>query len=168
MKVDLAAVVLGWDKALGSEDHLLTRAIELAEKSGTPIAEMLEWRLASDMFPLRWQFQVVSNLAQQWAARAADLDIPADQWGDSDVAQLREMIASARRFIASIPRDRFEGRDDASVTVKLGEIEPTMPVGQWVTGFANTNILFHLTTIYAILRSRGAPLGKPDLFAGGL
>ncbi len=43
-----------------------------------------------------------------------------------------------------------------------------MPASQWITGFSTTNILFHLSMAYAILRRRGVPIGKVDLFAGGL
>ena len=50
----------------------------------------------------------------------------------------------------------------------LGVMKPEMPIEQWVTGFATTNFYFHLSMAYAILRQRGVPLGKPDLFAGGL
>jgi uncharacterized protein len=54
------------------------------------------------------------------------------------------------------------------VTFDLGMMEPTLPAGQWLTGFATTNFYFHLSIAYAILRSRGVPLAKPDLFGGGL
>ena len=37
-----------------------------------------------------------------------------------------------------------------------------------ITGFATTNIYFHLSTAYGILRSKGVQIGKVDLFAGGL
>ena len=47
-------------------------------------------------------------------------------------------------------------------------MEPTLPSGQWLTGFATTNIYFHLSTVYGILRSKGVQIGKIDLFAGGL
>ena len=54
------------------------------------------------------------------------------------------------------------------VTVSLGQLEPTLPVGQWISGFATTNLYFHLSTAYGILRSKGVQIGKRDLFAGGL
>jgi hypothetical protein len=61
------------------------------------------------------------------------------------------------------------GRDDAPVTFKIGEImEPTLPAGQWITGFATTNIYFHVSMAYAILRMKGVPLGKLDMFPKGL
>ena len=36
-----------------------------------------------------------------------------------------------------------------------------------LTGFATTNLYFHLSTAYGILRAHGVPIGKLDLFAGG-
>ncbi|HEY0629635.1 MAG TPA: DUF1993 family protein [Sphingomicrobium sp.] len=43
-----------------------------------------------------------------------------------------------------------------------------MPISQWIAGFATTNFYFHLSTAYGIMRANGVPLGKRDLFAGGL
>lgn len=43
-----------------------------------------------------------------------------------------------------------------------------MPAAQWLSVFATTNIYFHLSMVYAILRSNGTPLGKSDFFAGRL
>ena len=42
------------------------------------------------------------------------------------------------------------------------------PSGQWLTVFATTNLYFHLSTAYGILRSKGVQIGKPDIFATGL
>ena len=44
----------------------------------------------------------------------------------------------------------------------------TLPVGQWIPGFAMPNFYFHLSIAYAILRARGVQIGKRDFFAGGL
>jgi hypothetical protein len=43
-----------------------------------------------------------------------------------------------------------------------------LPAGQWLTVFATTNLHFHLSTAYGILRAHGVPIGKADLFARGL
>jgi hypothetical protein len=167
MKVDLATVVLGWDKALGSTDHVLSKGAEFAKDNGIAESDMLDWRLAPDMFPLGRQVQIVCNLVYNWAARAADVTIPDEPKGET-VESLKEDIAATRRFLAGLGPEQFDGRDSIVVTVDLGVISPTMPIGQWVLGFAQANILFHLSIAYAILRSRGVPLGKADLFGGGL
>jgi hypothetical protein len=64
--------------------------------------------------------------------------------------------------------EQFAGRDAMPLTLDIGEIEPTLPIGQWVSGFATTNFYFHLSMAYAILRMKGVALGKRDFFAGGL
>ena len=168
MKVDLAAVIMGWDKALLTLDHLLGKAGERAAADGIAGTEVLEWRLAPDMFTLRQQAQAVCNLASEWAARAAGVELPSLAVGEADLSKLKESVAEARCFLAGLDAAQLEGKDAVPITVELGTIQPTMPIGQWVMGFANTNILFHLSMAYAILRSRGVALAKPDLFAGGL
>ncbi len=47
-------------------------------------------------------------------------------------------------------------------------MSPTLPVGQWISGFATTNLYFHASMAYAILRAKGVPIGKIDLFPTGL
>jgi len=60
-------------------------------------------------------------------------------------------------------------RDDVALTWTMGTgMTPTLASGQWLTVFATTNLYFHLSTAYDILRSRGAPIGEADLFASGL
>jgi hypothetical protein len=166
--VDLASVVLGWDRILGSAEHLLLKVEELASGGAVRTGEILSWRLAPDMFPLRDQLRFVANLVQQWAARASGEKVPEELSGEFDIAELRSGLAGARQYLSGLSPARFSGRDSIELTVSLGSIEPTMPIGRWVIGFATTNILFHLSTAYAILRSNGVELGKRDLFAGGL
>jgi hypothetical protein len=168
MKVDLATVVLNFGKGLAALEHILDRGVEYCREKDISEQEMLGWRLAPDMFPLKSQFQFVPNLACQWAGRSAGVDYPTDANGEMTVQELRQAMIRAREFLASLRPDQFADRDSIPLTVNLGQLEPTMPIGQWVAGFATTNFYFHLSTAYAILRSRGVQLGKSDLFAGGL
>jgi hypothetical protein len=168
MKVNLSAVVLNFGKGLTALEHLLGKGVEFCRDNQISEEEMLGWRLAPDMYPLLNQLQFVPNLACQWAGRAAGVEYPADASGEMTVAELRDNIVRAREFLASLRADQFDGRDSVPLTVNLGQLEPTMPIGQWVAGFATTNFYFHLSTAYAILRAQGVQLGKSDLFAGGL
>ena len=163
MKLDLATTVARYANTLATLDHLLTAGE--AHGSGD---DMLEWRLAPDMFPLRRQVQFVINLAVQWASRAAGLPVPPSVEGESTLGELRTEIAKARDTLANIGPEHFAGRDDEPLEVDLNQIKPTMPVGQWIAGFATTNFYFHFSIVYAILRANGVPIGKRDLFAGGL
>ena len=87
----------------------------------------------------------------------------------TDVAGFRAAIAAAKAYLADLKPEQFAGRDEVPLTFMLGTgIEPTLPSGQWLTVFATTNLYFHLSTAYGILRSKGVQIGKIDLFATGL
>jgi hypothetical protein len=168
MGVKLFTFVGLFDKGLTTLDHLLSKGADLAKSKGVSEADMLEWRLVDDMNPLRFQVRSVINFTRSWPSRVAGLDIPADIASDLDFAGLKAAIAGAKAHLAGLTPAQFEGRDEVMLTVNLGQMEATLPAGQWLSGFATTNFYFHLSMAYAILRQHGAEIGKRDLFAGGL
>ena len=170
MTADLFTFVDLYSRALGTASHLVIKGAEHAAGLGITETEMLdEWRLVEDMQPLRFQLQVVANFAQQWPARVAGLALPDDLASDLDVAGFQQAFADARAFLAHITAEQINSREDAPVTFAIGGTNNvTLPAGRWLTVFATTNLYFHLSTAYGILRAKGAPLGKVDLFAMGL
>jgi hypothetical protein len=169
MAVSLFTFVDLFSRQLGTLDSLLDKGAAHAEANRASLAEMLDWRLIEDMQPLRFQAMVVCNFARQWPARAAGMPAPADVSVDLDLAGFKAAIADAKSYLAGLKPEQFAGRDDAPLTVQIGTgMEPTLPASQWLTVFATTNLYFHLSTAYAILRARGVPIGKVDLFASGL
>ena len=158
-----------YDRALNSLSHLLDRGEAHAAEQGLSAEQMLDWRLVEDMHPLRFQVMVVVNFTRNWTARAIG-QTPTDGIESSlDLAGLRAAIADSRAYLATLTPADFADRDDVPFTFKLGEVmEPTLPSGQWLTVFASTNVYFHMSMAYAILRLHGVPIGKLDLFAGKL
>lgn len=149
--------------------HLLDRGLAYAAENGVSEQELLGWRLADDMNPLSFQLAIVVNFSKGWIARAAGVEAPEIVIGaDMDVAAFKAAFADARVFLDSLAT-QLSGRDDVAITYKLMDnLEPTQSAGQWITGFATTNIYFHVSMAYAILRMRGVPLGKLDMFPKGL
>jgi hypothetical protein len=158
-----------YGKMVDTAAHLLAKGKAFAAENGVAEADMLNWRLAEDMNPLSFQLAVVINFATGWLARAAGVDAPEAVIGaEQDVAGFERALAAARAYIDG-PVSNLTGRDDVPVTFKIGDImEPTLPAGQWITGFATTNIYFHVSMIYAILRMKGVQVGKLDMFPKGL
>ena len=153
----------------GSADLLLTRGVSHAEEGGGSGEDVLDWRLIDDMHPVRFQLQTLCNLTQEWLARAAGIPAPKAVDLQLDVAGFRAALASARAFLADLRPEQFEGRDDAQVPYTIAPgMEPVLPAGQWLSVFATTNIYFHLMAVYAILRAKGVPLGKADMFSTGI
>lgn len=154
---------------LDTAARLLDKGTEHAATQGVSEADMLDWRLIEDMQPLRFQLMVVCNFSRQWPARFADLPVPESIEADLTVAEFRAAVADAKAYLAALTPEQFVGRDEVPLTVTIGDgVTPTLPAGRWLTVFATTNLYFHLSTAYDILRAKGVPIGKMDLFAGGL
>ncbi|MBA4041667.1 MAG: hypothetical protein C0474_07740 [Sphingobium sp.] len=169
MTVSLFTFVDLYRRHLVTAGHLLTKACDFAAANGISEAEMLGWRLHDDMHPLGFQLMVVANFARSWPARVADVPVPEAITADLDAAGFHAALADALAFLGQLTPEQFAGRDDVALTVQLTDtITPTLPAGHWLSVFATTNIAFHLSMIYAILRMKGVPLGKLDLFAAGL
>ena len=169
MTVNLYTFVNLYDRALDTAAHLLAKGEDFAAANGVSETELLNWRLIDDMAPLGFQLMVVINFATQWPARVVGVAGPAEVSADLDAAGFKAAIAAAKAWLAALTPEQFAGRDEVPLTYQIGPgMEPTLPSAQWLTVFATTNLFFHLSTAYGILRSKGVPIGKPDMFAAGL
>jgi uncharacterized protein len=170
MRVNLFSFVDLYSRALTTASHLLKKGMEYAAANNISERDMLNWRLIEDMQPLCFQIMVVCNFAQQWPARIAGITIPSDITDTLTVAEFHASLSAAKEFLHTLQPEQFVGRDDVPVKFAIGDgtMQPTLPAGQWLTVFATTNIYFHLSTAYGILRAKGVPIGKVDLFASGL
>lgn len=167
MTVSLFTFVDLYSRMLTAVGNLLDKGLAHATAKGVSEAEMLDWRLIEDMHPLTFQVATVLRFARQWPARAAGVEIPEEQGTASTVAEFKSQIADAKAYLAGFTAEQFAGRDDVPVTYAIGNgMEPTLPAGQWTSVFATTNLYFHASMAYAILRAHGVPIGKPDIFAG--
>jgi len=167
--INLYTFVGLYSRALDTAAHLLAKGVEHAGHTGVAERDMLDWRLIEDMRPLGFQLMVVHNFACQWPARVAGLPIPEGIADDLSPSEFASALGRAKTYLATLEPAQFEGRDDVPLAYQIAEgMEPTLPAGQWLSVFATTNLFFHLSTAYGILRSKGVPIGKPDLFAGGL
>jgi hypothetical protein len=166
--VNLYTFVDLYTGVLDTAAHILAKGADHARETGVTEAEMLDWRLIDDMQPLRFQVMVVCNFTRLWPARVAGLPLPAEIGADLDLAGFQAMIAEAKTYLETLMPEQFAGRDEVPLTVNIGQIEPTLPAARWLTGFATTNLYFHLSMAYAILRAKGVPIGKIDLFPTGL
>ncbi|WHU04679.1 MULTISPECIES: DUF1993 domain-containing protein [unclassified Sphingomonas] len=145
----------------------LEKARIWADENSIPHAELLEARLADDMAPLSSQIQRVSDGAKFALARLGQLEAPAMADTETSFDELQARIAATVAFLKSVPREAVDGREDADIEVKTPNRSFHFKGLPYVTTFALPNFYFHITTAYAILRHKGAPLGKMD-FLGGI
>ena len=168
MTVNLHTFAQMYGHALDTLDAMLTKGAAHAVSQGVSEAEMLDWRLIQDMNPLSFQVATVCNFTRNWSARAVGQAVAPDVPTTLDLAGYRAAIADAKAYLADLAPEAFADRDETPLTVSIGPMEPTLPASRWISVFATTNVYFHVSMVYAILRSRGVALGKRDMFAAGL
>ena len=148
---------------LGSLFHLVDEAQKFSSEKGLADVVLLQSRLAPDMHPLIWQFQMISEFAPRCASRLAEIDMPEYPYVENTFNELKARIQQATEYVESI--------DDAALDAGLQRIQG-VPFGPdktvefrgpiYLNHFFLPNFFFHITTAYNILRHNGVPLGKLD------
>jgi hypothetical protein len=148
---------------LGSLLHLLECAQTFSQQKNLADEVLLQSRLAPDMHPLVWQFQMVSEFSARWASRLAEQELPNYPNTETTFAELKSRIENAISHVANL--------DDGNLDAGLLRIQ-SVPFGPdktvefrgpiYLNHFFLPNFFFHLTTVYNILRHNGVALGKLD------
>ena len=131
-------------------------------------AQLIEAKLAPDMFALARQIQIAADAAKGAGARLAGIEAPVMPDTEASFAELKDRCDKTIVFLQSV--------DPAAYDAGLAkEVVITFPNGAglrfdgatFLTGFALPNFYFHASMTYAILRANGIDVGKQD-FLGHL
>jgi len=146
--------------------HFLNKAEAYAAANNLDLGNFIEGRLAPDMLALPKQIQIASDTAKGAAARLAGVDAPAYEDNETTFPELHARIDKTIAFIESVPREAINGGEDRPIELKFPNVTLNFTGANYILQFAQPNFMFHVTTAYGILRSKGVPLGKTDFLAG--
>lgn len=152
-----------FERMLVSMQAWLAQARTYAQSRGFDEAVYLNLRLAPDMLPLSRQVQIASDAAKAGVARLAGESPPS--WPDEEATldELLLRLQRTREFIASVPASALVGSEAREVRVPRRQGEALQFKGEdFLRFYALPNFYFHATTLYALLRHAGVPLGKLD------
>ena len=165
MSFDLhAAFVPTIRQLLGALSGLVDTAEHFAAQGERTDAELMEARLADDMWPLPWHVRscwMHSGYALDQLAGGQftpDFTSIPDSWD-----AMRAMIGEAETRMEAASPEEVNALAEKPVDFVLGgETRFTLPGERFLLGFNMPNFQFHATTFYGILRMKGTPLGKRD------
>jgi hypothetical protein len=154
---------------LANLDHCLAKAQANAEARKFDPNVFVAMRLAPDMLPFAAQIRIACDAAKLAAARLSGSEAPKFEDNETSFAELRERIAKTLHYLASVPADSIDGREDVDITfpIRRDGTTTTMKGEAYLKHWAIPNFFFHVTTAYALLRHNGVDLGKADFLAGG-
>jgi hypothetical protein len=140
--------------------------LEKAEASGLAASELIEAKLAPDMFNLAGQVQRASDSSKLAVARLSGVAAPAMADEETTIEELKARIKATIDWIESVPKEAFEGAETREVKFQAGPFPLEFTGLSYLLGFAIPNFFFHVTTAYGLLRMKGVEIGKRDFLAG--
>ncbi|KAK9388138.1 hypothetical protein V1515DRAFT_533893 [Lipomyces mesembrius] len=147
---------------LGTLSHIIKKGEEYANEKGNPLSELVEWRLTPDMKPLSFQVQTACDTAKNTVAQIFGTEPVFIDDNETTIEALQARIAKTIELLKAADASKFAGKEEVEVIFKAGRMERLMTGQSYLTSFALPNFFFHLNTAYAILRTKGVPIGKLD------
>lgn len=163
-----AATVPSYRQILGGVAGLLRTAQAFCAEKGIAPADLIQARLAPDMFPFSFQVKVTigHSIGAIEGIRkgrfSPDTSPPPDSFGE-----LAPQVDAAVHALATIEPAEIDGYLGRDMLFVFGERQLAFTAEDYLLSFAQPNFYFHAATAYDILRWKGLPIGKRD-FIGRL
>jgi len=157
-----------YQQIVGATAGFLTRGAEHFATEGADLAEVARSRLRDDMATLQFQVFCVAHhsIGALEGMRSGEFRPPADEKGlkgsDLEYTDLQALIAETADKLAALEEDAVNALAEGKLTFKLSGNELPFTNPHFLLTFSLPNFYFHATTAYAILRSKGVPIGKRD------
>jgi hypothetical protein len=146
--------------------HILDKAEANAQARKIDPTALTTFRLAPDMLPFTRQILIACDAAKNGTARVAGVEAPKFEDNEATFADLKARIQKTLDFLATVPADAVDGKEEQEFTFPVGPNTRTMKGQAYLTTWVLPNFFFHITTAYAILRHNGVDLGKSDYLVG--
>jgi uncharacterized protein len=163
-----SATVPTFLQILPTVSALCDKGAQWCREQGIEEAELVQARLADDMWPFALQVR------STWMHSADAIDgarkgetSPDFSEPPGTFAGLKARVDEAIGRLEALSPAAVDGLVGRDACFNVGERRMEFTAENYLLSFALPNFFFHATTAYAILRSRGVPLGKRD-FLGGL
>jgi hypothetical protein len=149
-------------RMLKNLSNLLAKGEAHAKAKGYDASNLLNARLAPDMFTLTKQVQIATDHAKGAMARLAGQPPQPIEDTEINMEQIQARITRVIDIVQSFSEAQLEGSETREVSVKIPNAELKFNGLDYLTNWALPNFYFHVTTAYNILRNSGVDVGKRD------
>lgn len=124
--------------------------------------DVLEAKLAEDMFPLETQFRVALNQVILALGRVAGCDAPLEETAYASLAEIRERIGAVRALLDEAGAEAWIPAEERFDFTLPNDMRFAVTSEDYIRDWTMPNFYFHVTMAYALLRHRGLDIGKLD------
>jgi uncharacterized protein len=146
---------------------IITKVQTQLESKNLIDSQVVEGRLAPDMFPLCKQIQIISDNLKGGVGRITGSEVPKYEDTESTLDDLKVRLTKTLEFIAGVDQSKFNNVDENSKITLPYMPGMYMTMNEYVNNYWISNTYFHIVTAYAIIRHLGFDLAKMD-YIGGL
>ena len=153
--------VANYLQTLSGVSGFLGEGLTHFQANNVDLNEIVETRLAPDMFPLRFQLQAVAHhsLGAIEGVKSG-LFQPPPPIPALDYAGLQKLVADAHAALQRVTPAEVNACEGKDVTFQMSSFKLPFTAELFILSFSLPNLYFHATTAYDILRSKGVPIGK--------
>src|SRR4051812_9778147 len=142
---------------------VLDKAAAWAAARKVSEADLLNMRLAPDMFNLARQIRAATDHAANAAGRLSGKELLKFANEETTLAQLKERISKTIEYLKSMTPAEIDGTEGKEIKITFPNGNTREFTGQsLLLGNSLPNFYFHATTAYDILRTCGVEVGKRD------
>ncbi|KXH60272.1 hypothetical protein CSAL01_03092 [Colletotrichum salicis] len=157
------AVIPTLTKGLKTFDHILTKAEEHAKVNNVDANTYPEARLVEDQLPLTFQVQNATKTVKTNISRLTGVDLEPYENTENTIADLHKRIKDALELLGQVDAATVNAKADSQVDLPIfGGKTLKVTAKEAALSHGIPNFFFHLNAGYAILRSKGVPVGKAD------
>ncbi|ARN82100.1 DUF1993 domain-containing protein [Methylocystis bryophila] len=144
------------------EGFLGRAAAHFAETRMDP-DKFVNTRLFDDMAPFHFQIEAACHHSV-WGVEALKTGAftPPALVGSVSFAELQTMVVKAKTALENLTPDEVNSWAGRDLDLQIGPRSLAFTSETFILSFSLPHFHFHAVTAYAILRSRGVPLGKRD------
>lgn len=152
---------------LSSLAHCMRKAEEHAKAHEIDEANFLNDRLYPDMFEMKRQVYIATDVVRRGAHRLTGSDPQPVEDDEETFAALAARCETALADIMQQEDASLDADPNGEITMEIPSGELKMAKRQFLQTFMLPNLIFHASMAYALLRAQGVPLGKMDFLAAG-
>ena len=142
---------------------MLLKAEKDADKRKIDRSVFIDARLAPDMFPLKKQIQIGTDMVRLGIGRLADVKAPSFKDNEATISDLQKRIKKTITFLEKIKSKQMDGSELKKIEFSIRKRAFKFKNGHvYLNDWIIPHFFFHMTTTYNILRANGVNLGKRD------
>ena len=138
------------------------QSIEIANKIPLGKPDALKGKLSDDGFACAEHLWIAQNFAMRGVCPVRGVNAPDFGAAQGTVKGIVTHGRSVLTYLSALEQVDFDGAAARMVAHRAGQADLAQPGTEYLLHFIVPNMLFHLVTGYAILRSQGVALGKAD------